>query len=212
MKTTHKSSAKDTTLRFSITELNLLTDKGFFEKKRKLTEKILFAFSDLESSYEMLLRNFHKSIPLECVSKRGKISKGENYLGLPYLVLDYPALFQKQDVFAFRTMFWWGHGFSFTFQTSGLYMDTLLPAIDSNLKKGVFNDCLICINTTQWEHHFESSNYISAGEYNSQSNDFIIESQNRGFFKIVKRLEVTDSPLLAEVGTAFMLRILKSVE
>ena len=35
-----------------------------------------------------------------------KIAKGENYLGLPYVILDYPRIFGKEDVFAFRTMFW----------------------------------------------------------------------------------------------------------
>ena len=50
-----------------------------------------------------------------------KISKGENYKGLPWLVLDYPRYFNKEDIFAIRTLFWWGNFFSITLHISGKY-------------------------------------------------------------------------------------------
>lgn len=39
----------------------------------------------------------------ELTATMPKISKGENYLQLPYLILDYPAIFEKNNIFALRT-------------------------------------------------------------------------------------------------------------
>lgn len=91
---------------------------------------------------------------------RPKISKGENYKGLPYMILDYPAIFSKTAVFALRTMFWWGNFFSVTLHLSGSYKDVLAGKIAqgfSGAGKGFY------ISTgEEWEHHFEEDNYVSA--------------------------------------------------
>jgi len=60
-----------------------------------------------------------------------KISRGENYLGLPYLVLDYPRLFRPDAVLAIRTFFWWGHFFSSTLQLSGGYKTEFLSRLQA---------------------------------------------------------------------------------
>lgn len=90
-----------------------------------------------------------------------KISKGENYKKLPYIILDYPAVFAKQDVFALRTLFWWGHNFSVHFLLSGKYFEKYKEAIFKNVKQnpGLF---YVCVNKLPWEHHFEPDNYILA--------------------------------------------------
>lgn len=38
-----------------------------------------------------------------------KITKGEQYKSLPYLVLDCPQIKSPEVTFVLRTMFWWGH-------------------------------------------------------------------------------------------------------
>ena len=70
----------------------------------------------------------------ELTATMPKISKGENYLQLPYLILDYPAIFEKNNIFALRTFFWWGNFFSINLHISGIYktafQDTLLKNIN----------------------------------------------------------------------------------
>ena len=56
---------------------------------------------------------------LAIVQSTPKIAKGENYLQLPYVLLDYPRCFDKENIFAIRTMFWWGNFFSITLHLSG---------------------------------------------------------------------------------------------
>ena len=62
-----------------------------------------------------------------------KISKGENYRGLPYVMLDYPRLFGREEVLAIRTFFWWGHGFSVTLHLKGGYRERISAGIATTL-------------------------------------------------------------------------------
>lgn len=58
-----------------------------------------------------------------------KVSRGENYRGLPWVMLDFPRVFGRADVFAIRTMFWWGHGFNITLHLKGTFQTLYLPVI-----------------------------------------------------------------------------------
>ena len=89
-----------------------------------------------------------------------KISKGENYKGLPYLVLDYPRYFGKDDHFAIRSMFWWGNFFSITLHLSGIYKKMYENKIEASFTLLKEESFFIGISDDQWEHHFETSNYL----------------------------------------------------
>jgi hypothetical protein len=89
-----------------------------------------------------------------------KISKGENYEGLPYLILDYPRLFNTNNIFTIRTMFWWGNFFSITLHLSGHYKKENLSQIANTYEDLSFRQFYIGVNENQWKHHFEKENYI----------------------------------------------------
>src|ERR1700694_4525035 len=86
-----------------------------------------------------------------------KISRGENYLGLPYLVLDYPRQAAGDGLFFIRTMFWWGHYFSSTLHLSGLYTERFREAIAFSYQK--LGDYSAGIGQDPWVHHFGEGNY-----------------------------------------------------
>lgn len=58
-----------------------------------------------------------------------KVSRGENYRGLPWVMLDYPRIFGREDVLAIRTMFLWGHGFNITLHLKGRFQSLYLDVI-----------------------------------------------------------------------------------
>lgn len=93
------------------------------------------------------------------LSSSPKISRGENYRGLPYVVLDYPRISQGEDLFFIRSMFWWGHDFSSTLQLAGLYKEKALPRLISAHPVLVEKQYFVGVNTDPWQHHFEPSNY-----------------------------------------------------
>ncbi|HVW61791.1 MAG TPA: hypothetical protein VHC48_17180 [Puia sp.] len=88
-----------------------------------------------------------------------KISKGENYQGLPYVVLDYPRLFGKEHILAIRTMFWWGHYFNVTLHLKGRYKDLFLPVIRQGVPDLAEAGFHAAISGDEWRHELESSHY-----------------------------------------------------
>ncbi|MBN9383460.1 MAG: hypothetical protein J0H74_22070 [Chitinophagaceae bacterium] len=148
-------------------ELALVSDPGWILTKNSIMERavgLLAALSEDISGELRVLRGelevFNgegELLPLNWATP--KISKGENYLGLPYVVLDYPRLFRREDVLAIRTMFWWGHYFSVTLHLKGRYKDLFLPVIKSCLPQLMEANFHIAVSGDEWRHEVEVDNY-----------------------------------------------------
>src|ERR1700743_3182070 len=81
-----------------------------------------------------------------------KISRGENYRGLPWVMLDYPRVFGREDVLAIRTMFWWGHGFSVTLHLKGKYQELFLPVIRRRQHELSAQGFYMGVGADEWRH------------------------------------------------------------
>lgn len=199
--------AKDTNFSLNSEELSFLSDTSFFSRKKLVTGKITEIFGALEVEYEGVALKYAAAVPDALFNRRGKISRGENYKGLPYIILDYPATFQKKGVFAFRTLMWWGHEFSFTFHLSGNYFDQYFEQLFSSLNE-FENGTRICINTAQWEHHQQPDNYIELKTFlqsNENKPEFFTAKR---FLKLSKVIPFTEHALLSQKGTCFLEKIL----
>jgi len=143
-------------IRLSSKEMELVTNADWILTKNTIIEKAKNLFGELQ---EMMTEDLGRVLTHNYTKVPPKISKGENYRGLPYLILDYPRLFEKENIFAIRTMFWWGNFFSITLHMAGSYKKQ--DEEKCILAYPVFrdNDFFICINKEQWEHHFDPSNY-----------------------------------------------------
>ena len=146
-------------IHFSPAETELMCNAGMILTKNK----ILYGIKQLlESIEQKLLWEAHKINDGDVkalLQSTPKISKGENYLGLPYLVLDYPRQFDLTNIFAVRTMFWWGHFFSSTLHLAGAYKEIHLEKIETAYRLLAKQQYYICINEDPWMHHFEEENY-----------------------------------------------------
>ena len=85
---------------------------NFFSVKREIISKITNLLGEIGNN-KMLIESW-KNILVNEEEKifEPKISKGENYLGLPYLILDFPKKFDDENQFAVRSFFWWGKYFA----------------------------------------------------------------------------------------------------
>ena len=106
-------------VRLSVEELRLVTDPAWILTKNSIIRKVVEMFGELSGEWRGLVTAVTEP----------KISKGEQHKGLPWVMLDYPRLFGKEDVLAIRTMFWWGHCFSVTLHLKGKYLRLYLPVI-----------------------------------------------------------------------------------
>jgi len=73
---------------------------------------------------------------------------------------DYPAFFTRDDIFAFRTMFYWGHFISFTVHLQGVYATKYSSQLIEKLR-GISEekDIYFCVNDTPWEYLYKENNY-----------------------------------------------------
>lgn len=128
--------------------------------------------------------------PGEVLYSSPKISKGENYLGLPWLMLDYPRHFKKENIFAIRTMFWWANFFSTTLHLSGTYLRQFGHTIINKYDDLVKNEFFICVHDEQWHHHLGKENYVAINELSKT--DFTRQITNATFMKIAQKLDLSE--------------------
>ena len=173
-------------LKIELTEKELLTikDTDFLLTKGIVTDKIYKLFELTRAELKKSVENSNFSFPEGTDLLDGKISKGEYYRNLPYLVLDYPAQFSSESVFAFRTMFWWGNFFSATLHLEGVALNSYRDIIANNLNQLLNQNIYIGVGESPWQYHYGEDNYVPLRETHV---DHINECR---FLKLSKKIEI----------------------
>ena len=183
-------------------ELLIIQDTDFLLTKATVLEKINELLGQTREELKENVENSNFSFPDGIDLLNGKISKGENYKNLPYMVLDYPALFTTKTVFAYRTMFWWGNFFSATLHIEGIALNYYRNSITKNLDELLKKDIYIGVGDTPWQYHYEDDNYTLLNEAHR---NFIT---NCKFLKLSKKLELKKWDDVSEFSTNFFELIL----
>ncbi len=189
----------ETKIHLSLIEKELIQNSEWILAKRSVIDKVYHLFAAVMEQYKEIVMQEDQPF-FDFLGKRnGKISKGENYQGLPYVIMDYPAVFHKDRVFAIRTFFWWGNFFSITLHLSGEYFRCLnFSEVFSFLKeKGFF----ICVSREEWDHTFDEENYTPCGLLQESQKNTILQGH---FLKISKKNGLDEWNNTAEFfGNAF---------
>jgi hypothetical protein len=143
----------------SAEELQLAANTEWILTKRTIIDTAAALFGRLAEQYKIHIQEQSNRLPTTVVQSSPKIARGENYRLLPYVILDYPRCFEKQQVFAIRTMFWWGNAISITLHVSGSYAGPLRKALQQEETLQHLQNYYLCVNDNEWEHHFEADNY-----------------------------------------------------
>jgi hypothetical protein len=166
-------------------EMELVTNAQILLTKNEIIKKVYELFGLLAGEY---VDEVNKVLPAIVGSAQPKISRGENYLGLPYVMMDYPRNFSRNDTFAIRTFFWWGNFFSITLQLSGSFQEQYKPCVAEAVKKGVFKNWYQCTGSDMWHHHFDASNYRLINESDTGYAE-------HGFTKLAAKIPLSQWPL-----------------
>jgi hypothetical protein len=159
---------EETKIQFSNAEIELLCNKDIILTKNKALQKVKQLLGNLQDECQTYILKRPILAQHEIFSFHPKISKGENYLGLPYLILDYPRSFQQQNIFAIRTMFWWGNFYSTTLHIAGRFKSEFTHRIENAFTPLSNGDYYIGVNPDPWAHHFEESNYARINTLNKE--------------------------------------------
>jgi hypothetical protein len=183
-------------------EHKIITDTEFLLTKNSAIVKIYNLLEEVNINLLGSIKNSNFTFDPNIDVKVGKIFKGENYNGLPYLVLDFPKLFSKSDIFSFRTMFWWGHFYSSTLHIEGKSLEKYRANIVNNISSYLDHDIYICINETPWEYNYEKYNYVLLNRDNLE----LFEKCK--FIKLSKKFDLNQYQVLPSLSNSFLKLIL----
>ena len=190
---------QQTKIQFLPAEMELVSSPDIILTKNAILQKIKSFFEEVQMKQHDILKKYSSQLPEEVLKISPKISRGENYKGLPWLVLDNPRHFQHNNIFAIRTMFWWGNFFSITLHLSGNNKNDLLKNLTNNVSLLAKNDFYIYNGTKEWEHHIDPSSYKKLSAINEDELQKIFSANN--FLKLaikfpVESLEAIEDKLL----------------
>ena len=140
-------------------EMDLVRNADWILTKNGILEKVKDLLAGLQEEQQAFM--LRRNVPPELSGSSPKISRGENYGGLPYLILDYPRFFEQENILAVRTMFWWGNFFSITLHLSGPRKRKFEEKIIASYSFLIAQEYYLCIHEKEWEHHFAPDNYVS---------------------------------------------------
>jgi len=161
-------------------EMALVKNAGWILTKNSVIGKTVKLFAGLSEEYKAIWKGDGMM--------SGKVSRGENYQGLPWVMLDYPRVFGREDVLAIRTMFWWGHYFSVTLHLKGIYQERFSPAIRHAWPVLSAAGFYIGISDDEWRHELSTNNYLRIGEVPGDLADKILT--DRPFLKLSAHCEL----------------------
>jgi hypothetical protein len=182
-------TSKLSKLTLSAEELELVSNTDWIHAKQRITEQVVQLFGRINGKQrDIVAQAFGTLDGNSPLSIPGKISRGEQYIGLPYVVLDYPRCFNQGDILAIRTLFWWGHFFSVQLLLQGEFRNNNMEALASSharLSQGGFS---LCVAESAWHHHFERDNFLPISEMTEDQ--FGRKLKGNSFIKIGKRIEL----------------------
>jgi len=190
---------QQTKIQFLPAEMELVSSPDIILTKNAILQKIKSFFEEVQMKQQDILKKYSSQLLEEVIKISPKISRGENYKGLPWLVLDNPRHFQHNNIFAIRTMFWWGNFFSITLHVSGNNKNDLLKNLADNISLLAKNDFYIYNGTKEWEHDIDPDSYKKLSAINEDELQKIISTNS--FLKLavkftVESLEAVEDKLL----------------
>jgi hypothetical protein len=198
---------KEAKIKLSRDELQLAQNAGIILTKNVIIQKAILLFGSISENMQIEISGTKLEEEIKCTLP--KISKGENYNGLPYVILDYPRLFGNENIFAIRTMLWWGNYFSTTLHLKGIYKEKYSPLIIQNISLFKEKAFSIAASPDEWMHAHED-NYISLACITE--NELINIIQEKPFLKLSVITELSEWDNCETILMGLFKDILRAVE
>ena len=162
----------------------------FFSVKREIIAKVQLILGEVAG--DALLNEGWRKILINEEEKvfEPKISKGENYLGLPYLILDFPKKFNDDHQFAVRSFFWWGKYFATFLLLSGKDLDKFLPKVLSNYSLLQEKEFYVSTNDDRWIHSLDEDYYSPLKSFSKE--EFETSIRKSGYLKLATHFPLTE--------------------
>ncbi|QPJ66054.1 MAG: hypothetical protein G3M78_11875 [Candidatus Nitrohelix vancouverensis] len=141
---------------WSARDISMMNVTEVFARKPGILKKAEAQLTRLKESIEIVLPDYASALPAEANIQKWQIARGENHKNFPFISLDIPQYFSKTEMFAFRTLFWWGHYLGFALILKGEKLPGYIKRL-TELKNGdEWKDVYFSSAQTPWEWGLES--------------------------------------------------------
>jgi hypothetical protein len=168
------------TIQLTNTELEFISNPEIMQLKQKLIRKY--------STYLMEIGEYLKATYFANQPMPVKLTRGENYLEQPYLVLDVPQLKKEDLTNKLRIMFWWGNYISLQYFIKSEAIDH----IDGN------EQLFVLIGDDLFDNDLQSNNFISINQF--KQNPALLPPLS----KLAKKVSFDDSASLLHKTIDFL--------
>ena len=164
-----------------------MQDAGVILTKNRVLEKTR-SMLEIVQQQQVVYIHDKRLDTLESFTSGPKISRGQNYLGLPYLILDNPRFSSGGTLFFIRSMFWCGNFFSSTLHLSGKISTHMKENIKNSYE--LLSSHYIGINEDPWMHHFGEDNYRKVSDVSK--NEFETYCETSKHVKLAARWPLSE--------------------
>lgn len=182
------SMMQQTKIQLLPAEMELVSSPDIILTKNAIIQKLKSFLEEVQVKQLNILKVYSSQLPQEVLSTSPKISRGENYKGLPWLVLDNPRHFRHNNIFAIRTMFWWGNFFSITLHLSGNNKSDLLQKIFENFSLLQKNNFYVYAGQAEWEHDLDPNSCKKMSALSKEDLEKIFSANN--FLKLAIKFPI----------------------
>lgn len=185
-----------TEIYFNKQETDLMFSREIFPLKRRINEKIYILFEQIKQGLKDSPIHQKFSFPDDADVLAGKISQGENHQAYPWIMLDYPRLFKKERIFSFRTLFWYGSGFSNALLAGGACCENFAPQLirNKNLLDG--NEIYFSFTEEPWDHEVRGTESALIDEVSVEKIKTHIETHH--YFKLSHAIASADAEIILQ--------------
>lgn len=174
-----------TKIGLSPAERELVSRADWILTKNAVLQKAQLLLGAVSEGYRSRLDTLI-GMPEELRRIPAKISRGEQYQGLPWLMLDQPRSFTKESICAIRSFFWWGHWFSITLHLAGAPLATYSVKLTNAFESLQDAGYAIATGTDPWQHDLRSADYRPLTDCSMMEwNEWL---QERSFIKVATML------------------------
>lgn len=190
-------SPKDNPRDWSETELRLIRERELFLHKYAILQKAEERLQDIKTRMiGVLAEERPRYLPSGTDLERGKITRGENNKGFPFISLDIPQFFTKEEYFTYRILFWWGHYLGYSLVLKGPRLAEYYACLQERRHEPRFADIHIARHTSPWEWENSEGGFSPVQQpSNHELGDWVEAIQ---YIKVIRMFPV-DAPGFTEL-------------
>ncbi|CAI2718641.1 hypothetical protein [Nitrospina watsonii] len=184
---------------WSALELRLIRERELFLHKHSILKKAEEHLELLKQRMLDVLADDPGPVPLGTDLKRGKLTRGENNKGFPFLSLDIPQFFTREEYFTYRVLFWWGHYLGYSLVLKGEALPGYLACLKTRRHEPEFADIWIARHSSPWEWENADDNFAPVQQPTDEDLDRWIGDIQ--YIKVIRMIPLT-TPGFPEVDWA----------